>query len=578
MTKGSGYRLGYDQLGNLLLSKGMITEDQLHMALDEQRRKGGRLGEILASQGHVSEMDIVRILGDQLGIPNVDLEKGLGEIDPELINLIPEQLMRRYQIFPLSRQGKRLSLAMVDPFDIMAIDALKALTGCEISLVIASRAGIEKAIVSTFQGQEEAQEMRRILSDLMETHVEARLEVVEEEVNPERLREEAEEAPVVKFVDYIIENALNERASDIHIEPAEQRLMVRYRIDGLLHEIISPPKEIQNAIISRIKVLSNLDIAERRLPQDGRFTVKLGHRQVDLRVSSLPTIFGEKIVIRLMEKGSRIPTLSELGFDPPRLEIMNQHLARPYGMILLTGPTGSGKSTTLYSALNQVKSPEKNVITVEDPVEFQLKGIYQVQARPTIGLTFASGLRSILRQDPDIIMVGEIRDLETAEMAIRSALTGHMVLSTLHANDAVGTVIRLINMGIEPFLVCSALSLAVAQRLLRVICPACRESFVPSRDMVESLGIRAHAGEEGVFYRGKGCRRCKNTGYHGRMAIIEMLEMTQEIRDLILGRALPEVIKQTAIRGGMMTLKEYGLSQVLKGITTAEEVLRVCVE
>jgi len=417
-----------------------------------------------------------------------------------------------------------------------------------------------------------------VLKDLQEQHLEIQEQAEEEKIDLESLKRQVEDAPIVKLVDYIISNAISKRASDIHIEPTEKKLTIRYRIDGVLHEVLTPPKQLQSAIICRIKILSNLDIAERRLPQDGRFTIKFGQREIDLRVSSIPTIFGEKIVLRLLEKGTFNFRLEELGLDSNQLKIFKHHIYLPYGMILLTGPTGSGKSTTLYSILSRIQSPEQNIITIEDPVEYQIDGINQIQANFKIGLTFAKGLRSILRQDPDTVMVGEIRDQETAEMAIRSALTGHLVFSTLHTNDAVGSLVRLINMGIEPFLVCSSLSLAVAQRLVRRICPHCKEAYTPSETLLESLGLQPDRNEHILFYRGRGCEKCNNTGYYSRVGLFEILVINQSIRNLVLQNALPETIKRKALENGMTPLLESGLHKVIQGITSIEEILKTCIE
>ncbi len=578
MVSPKSYTLSYKSLGALLVENKVTTQDQLDKALDRQRKKGGLLGDIIIEMGLASEIQVLEALAQQLNIPHLTPDKVVF-IDPEVIRLVPLRMARQSMAIPLSIRDDTLTVAMVNPFDIIAIDDLRTITNYKINTAIISKSGLETLINRFYGASARESSLEDVLKDVSETQLELKKELAEErEINLERLREQVEEAPIVKLVDYIISNAINERASDIHIEPQETRLNIRYRIDGVLHDIISPAKALQMAIVSRIKIMSNMDIAERRLPQDGRFTIKQGFREVDLRVSTLPTIFGEKVVMRLLEKGSLSLDMDGLGFGDGQLEIFRGYISNPHGMVLLTGPTGSGKTTTLYSALMEIKSSQTNIVTVEDPVEYQIKGIYQVQANPKIGLTFANGLRYILRQDPDIIMVGEIRDLETAEMAIRSALTGHLVFSTLHTNDAVGTIVRLINMGVEPYLVCSSLSLAVAQRLVRKICPHCKESYRPTKEVLRGLGIDGKPQKDLLFHRGKGCHRCKNTGYYGRTAICEMLEMKVPVRNAILNGADIEGMRQVALELGMTTLRESGLRRVRDGITTPEEVLRATIE
>jgi type IV pilus assembly protein PilB len=576
MTK--SYTLSYKSLGALLVDNKVITQDHLNKALDRQREKGGLLGDIIVEMGFASEAQVLTALAQQLNIQYL-MPDEVVYIDPEIIRLVPERMARQCMAIPLSLQDTVLTVAMVNPFDIIAIDDLRTVTNHKINTAIISKSGLETLLNRFYGSRGPESSLEDVLKDVSETHLELKSELDEErEVNLERLREQVEEAPIVKLVDYIISNAMNERASDIHIEPQENRLNIRYRIDGVLHDIITPAKALQMAIVSRIKIMSNIDIAERRLPQDGRFTIKQGYREVDLRVSTLPTFFGEKVVMRLLEKGSLSLDMDGLGFGADQLEIFRQYICKPHGMVLLTGPTGSGKTTTLYSALSEIKSSQTNIVTVEDPVEYQIKGIYQVQANPKIGLTFANGLRYILRQDPDIIMVGEIRDLETAEMAIRSSLTGHLVFSTLHTNDSVGAIVRLINMGIEAYLVCSSLSLAVAQRLVRKICPHCKESYKPTKQLLRSLGMDGNAERDLVFQRGKGCHRCKDTGYYGRTAICEILEMKAVVRNAVLNGADIEGMRQVARDIGMSSLRESGLQKVRDGITTPEEVLRATME
>jgi len=576
MTK--SYTLSYKSLGALLVDNKVMTQEHLNRALDRQREKGGLLGDIIVEMGFASESQVLTALAQQLNIQYLMPDEVI-YIDPEIIRLVPERIARQCMAIPLSIQDSVLTVAMVNPFDIIAIDDLRTVTNHKVNTAIISKSGLETLLNRFYGTRGQESSLEDVLKDVSETHLELKSELDEErEVNLERLREQVEEAPIVKLVDYIISNAINERASDIHIEPQEKRLNIRYRIDGVLHDIIGPAKALQMAIVSRIKIMSNMDIAERRLPQDGRFTIKQGFREVDLRISTLPTVFGEKVVMRLLEKGALSLDMNNLGFADEQLKLFRKYIVNPHGMILLTGPTGSGKTTTLYSALSEIKSSQTNIVTVEDPVEYQIKGIYQVQANPKIGLTFANGLRYILRQDPDIIMVGEIRDLETAEMAIRSALTGHLVFSTLHTNDAVGTIVRLINMGVESYLVCSSLTLAVAQRLVRKVCPYCKETYSPTKELLRSLRMDGKPQKGLLFSRGKGCRRCKDTGYYGRTAICEILELKAPVRNAILNGADIEGMRQVSVGMGMTTLRESGLQKVHEGITTPEEVLRATIE
>jgi len=570
--------LEFKSLGALLIEDKVITQEQLDKALHRQREKGGRLGELIVEMGFASENQILEALAKQLDIPYLSPDKDVF-IDQDLVDLLPERIVRQYNALPISIEDETLTVAMVDPFNITAIDDLGTITKCKINTAIISKSRLELLINRHYNNGLSNSDLQKILDGAKNINIEVDKEREEQrEVNVERLREQGEEAPIVSLVNYIISNAINERASDIHVEPEESRLNIRYRIDGVLHDIIASPKALQMAIISRIKIMSDMDIAERRLPQDGRFTVRQGARELDLRLSTLPAFFGENVVMRLLEKGSLSIDMNSLGFTDEQLEIFRRYISKPYGMVLLTGPTGSGKTTTLYSALSEIKSVQTNIVTVEDPVEYQIKGIRQVQVNPKIGLTFASGLRHILRQDPDIIMVGEVRDYETAEMAIRSALTGHLVFSTLHTNDAVGTIVRLIDMGVERYLVCSSLHLAVAQRLVRKVCPHCRESYKPSKEVLRSLGIDGKPQKNLLFSRGTGCRRCRETGYYGRTAICEMLEMKAPIRKAILSGADIETMRQVALELGMTTLRESGLQKVREGITTPEEVLRATLE
>jgi len=561
-----------DNLSRILLDGGIITEEQLKEALQEQRKKGGSLSRIIYKKGFADEKTLMACLSEQLNIPPINLSKF--KISKEVIEIIPKTIAKKYSIIPISKMGKTLTIAMLDPLNVFATDDLKSATGYEIRPVIATEKDILNAIDQYYQ---ESFDMKEILKD-----IDIKESAEKKKVNLEKLLRETEEAPVVKMVNVVLAQAIKEKASDIHIEPEDKALRIRYRIDGILYERLSPPKKLQAAIISRIKIMSNLDIAERRLPQDGRMRIVLNNREIDFRVSILPIVFGEKAVLRILDKSSLTLDLGKLGFGEKELEIFTESISKPHGMILLTGPTGSGKTTTLYSALSKINSPTKNIITVEDPVEYQLKGINQVQARPDIGLTFAGGLRSILRQDPDIIMVGEIRDLETADIAIKSALTGHLVFSTLHTNDAPGAITRLIDMGIEPFLLSSSLIMVAAQRLMRKICENCKEEVNLQEKSKENF---ARILQEPIskisdltIYKGKGCELCNNTGYKGRVAVVEILKIDDSIKQLIMDKATAGEIKETAVKGGMRTLQQGGISLIKNGTTTIEEVLRVTAE
>jgi len=566
------------QLGEYALEEGLITPAQLEQALKRQKEVGGYLGDVLVDMWLITEETKLRLLGRQMGIPYIS-PKDMQSLDLNIARLIPESLARKYLAIPIKQDESGLTVVMANPFDVIAKDDLRKFTNSEIIPVFGSKKAIEDSLKVIYPQKEgEIGNISDVLGDLSTIQIELRKETEESVVDIAKLEEQVREAPLIRLVNYIIANAVDKRASDIHIEPSDDRLNIRYRIDGVLYDIMTPPKYLQMAIVSRIKVMAQLDIAERRLPQDGRITIRLEHREMDLRVSTLPTQFGEKVVLRLLDKGSFLIGLEQLGLEEESLKIFKKAITRNNGLILATGPTGSGKSTTLYSALDYIKSPEKNIVTIEDPVECQIRGIYQVQANPKIGLNFAKGFRAILRQDPDIIMVGEIRDLETAEIAIRSALTGHLVFSTLHTNDAVGTIIRLINMGIEPFLVATAVRLSLAQRLIRRICEECKEPYTPSKELIERLGIGDLVGKNPTFYRGRGCNRCNNIGYYGRVGIYEVLEIKPEIRDLILQFNSPGLIKNKAIEMGMTTLFQSGIRKVLQGLTTIEEVMRICTD
>lgn len=559
-------------IAEMLLEEGLITPRQLEKAIEQQKNSNESLEKIIIGLGYVTEKEVTEVIGKEMGVPFIDLDEV--EIDPELARAIPEHLAQRYKVIPVGQENNKLALAMVDPLNVFAIDDIRLITGFDIEPMIATEESILRAINKQF-GVTDLAEVHETVQDIALSDF-GDLETVEEddEIELDKLKELVDEAPIVRVVNLIITQAINDKASDIHIEPRAKNVCVRYRIDGVLHEVMSPPKHIQAPMVSRIKIMASLDIAERRIPQDGKIHLKHDNKEYDLRVSSLPTSHGEKICMRILDKSSVMIGLDKLGLMPDTRAIFEDLIFKPYGMILVTGPTGSGKSTTLYTALNMLNSPEKNICTVEDPVEYQVQGINQVQINVKAGLIFNIALRSFLRQDPDIIMVGEIRDQETAQIAIESALTGHLVLSTLHTNDAPGAITRMIDMGIEPFLVASALVGVIAQRLVRRICPNCREPYTPPEEAVAKFGLNL-ADTNIVFYHGRGCDHCKGTGYKGRCGIYEMMTITDSVRPLILRNAPTIEVKDAAIEGGMVTLQEDGLRKVLEGTTTIEECLRV---
>jgi len=552
------------RLGELLVTFGVITKDQLDIALAEQKKAGGRLGHVLKQLGFVSEETMIEFLGRQLNIPHVDLDVVIP--DKEAVCLIPESLARRHKAIPISVKGKTLTLAMADPLDIFAIDDIAGASGCSINPVVSTERSVLKAIDKYYWMQESAKQGKA--DDLV--------------VNASRKEDytlgnvEVSNSSVVKFVNMTIGQAIRDKASDVHIEPEEDKLEIRNRVDGILHEVMTAPKEMQPGVVSRLKVLADLDIAEKRIPQDGRFSVIAGNRRVDIRMSTLPTIFGEKVVLRILEKESILVGLETLGFDERGLQAFRRMINRPYGMILVSGPTGSGKTTTLYTGLNSITSVEKNVVTIEDPVEYRLRLTNQVQVNPKAGVTFASGLRSIVRQDPDVIMVGEIRDKETAEIAIHAALSGHLVVSTIHTNDASATAARFIEMGIEPFLVASALLGIAAQRLVRVLCQHCKEPYKPTPELLHELGLPTD--DRIVFYRSRGCTECKGAGYKGREGLFEVMEINDELKNLIVAKAPAVKIRDMARRNGFQTLREAGVKKILSGKTSVEAVLKVTLE
>ena len=564
------------RLGELLTKASLISQDQLKEALKIQKESGGKLGETLIKLGFVSEEDITECLSQQFGVPSINLAHF--EIDGSVIKLIPADVARKYNILPVNKTGATLTIAMADPTNVFAMDDIKFMTGYNVEPVVASELGI-KAAIDNYYGTTSALELKKVMEDLQQSES-ADLEVLEdeEEMDVEALAEGAEEAPVVKLVNLILSDAIKRGASDIHIEPYEKEFRVRFRIDGILYEIMNPPLKLKDAMTSRMKILAKLDISEKRLPQDGRIKLKMKlndkNKELDFRVSILPTLFGEKIVMRLLDKDNLRLDMTKLGFEPESLVKFEEAIFKPWGMVLVTGPTGSGKTNTLYSALAKVNSPEVNIMTAEDPVEFNLPGINQVQMKESIGLNFAATLRSFLRQDPNIILVGEIRDFETAEIAIKAALTGHLVLSTLHTNDAPSTINRLMNMGIEPFLVATSVQLIAAQRLVRRICQSCKEVVDIQPQALVNLGYKKE--ELGTFsvYKGRGCDKCNNTGYKGRVGLVEVMQIDDDLRELILSGGTAIDIKRKGIENGMITLRRSGLFKIKEGITTIEEVVR----
>ncbi len=558
------------RIGDLLVRAKLIDSDQLQKAVEEQRRTGGLLGSNIVTLGYLSEDALLDFISHQYGAPRLDISNI--NVEDDLIKLIPEDVARKYQLLPLERSGATLKVVMVDPANIFAIDDIKFLTGYNVETAVASEADIREAIEKAYEAEDMA------FDEVFDGFDDHDMEVVhdEEEVDMMDLKKAIEDAPVVRLVNFILTDAIKKGVSDIHIEPYERVFRIRFRIDGVLQEVMRPPLKLKNAIVSRVKILSSLDIAERRLPQDGRIKLKLGkNKEMDYRVSVLPTLFGEKVVLRLLDKSNLQLDMTKLGFDKGPLRHFQEAIHKPWGIVLVTGPTGSGKTTTLYSALSELNKTSENISTAEDPVEFNLMGINQVQMHEDIGLNFAAALRSFLRQDPDIVMVGEIRDYETAEISIKAALTGHLVLSTLHTNDAPSTVNRLLNMGIEPFLVASSCNLILAQRLARKVCTECREPVEVSEQTLTNLGISKSEAANMTCYKGLGCKICNETGYKGRIALYEVMPFTEGIRDLVLNGASTSEIKAQAIKDGMSTLRVSGVQKVADGVTTVEEILRV---
>lgn len=554
-----------ERLSEILIKKGIIDETNLNEALKIQKDKGGSLGDILVEQGIIGQKELMAVLSQELGIPPISLSKY--KIDAEITKTIPKKIAVRYQIIPISKIGNVISVAMADPLNVFAMDDLKQITGMEINPILISHDDV-KAAIEQYYGSAITSTIEGLLK-------EAKIEYSAVEKGETAASEEVIlDTPVIKLTDAIVLDATKSRASDILIEPMEQTVRVRYKIDGLFRESQSLPRSVQASIVSRIKVMSNLNIAERRLPQDGRFKVKIQNREVDFRVSTVPTAFGEKVALRILDKSQAMLDVDKLGFEPEPLEQIKKAAHRPHGMILVCGPAGSGKTTTVYSILKFIDAPDKNFVTVEDPIEFLLPGINQVNINSNIGLTYAAALRSILRQDPNIIMVGEIRDLETVDIAIKAALTGHLVLSTLHTNTATGVIMRLMNMGVEPFLISSSVVLVAAQRLVRKICPKCKEEYEVSTAMLDKLKIKVPL-EPIKFYRGRGCDNCFKSGFRGRIGLIEALILNAELKELIAKRAHESCIYEAARKAGLITLRECGLRKVFDGTTTLEEVLRV---
>jgi type IV pilus assembly protein PilB len=569
------------RIGEFLIKENLITAEQLESALKHQRQHGGRLGSILISLGYVQDDDITSLLSKQYGVPSINL--AYFEIDAAVIKLIPVETAQKYMVVPLSRVGSTLTIAMADPTNVFAMDDIKFRTGFNVEPVVASEASIYEAL-EKYYGTPHAIELKRVYEEIAlgeKEGFELDLEAGTEDQGPvsiDELQRSSEEAPIIKLVNIILSESLKKGASDVHIEPYEKDFRIRFRIDGILYNIMNPPLRLKDAITSRVKIMAKMDISEKRLPQDGRIKIRTTFnskkKEIDYRVSSLPTLFGEKIVLRILDRDNLPLDMSKLGFEEVSLKRIEAGILKPYGMVLVTGPTGSGKTSTLYSALNRLNTPETNIITAEDPVEYNFRGINQVQIKEQIGLTFAAALRSFLRQDPNIILVGEIRDFETTEIAIKAALTGHLVLSTIHTNDAPSTISRLLNMGIEPFLVATSVHLICAQRLIRKICNDCKTEIKTPIQAVINIGFTPEDAKTIQTFKGEGCKTCNGTGYKGRVGLYEAMEVSEAIQELILVGASAREIKRKAIEEGMLTLRDSGLNKIKAGITTLEEVLR----
>ncbi len=568
------------QIGELLVKENFITNDQLETALKHQRQHGGRLGSILINLGFVDDDDITSTLSKQYGVPSINL--AFFEIDPSVIKLIPVEVAQKYLMVPLSRVGSTLTIATADPTNVFAMDDIKFMTGFNVEPVVATEASITEAL-EKYYGTPHSIELKKVYDEIAQANkdsfeLDLESEEGEAEVSIDELQRSSEEAPIIKLVNLILSDSLKKTASDIHIEPYEKEFRVRFRIDGVLYNMMNPPLRLKDAITSRVKIMAKLDISEKRLPQDGRIKIRTTceskRKEIDFRVSTLPTLFGEKIVLRILDRDNLPLDMSKLGFEEVSLKRVEVGILKPYGMVLVTGPTGSGKTSTLYAALNRLNTPETNIMTAEDPVEYNFKGINQVQIKEQIGLTFASALRSFLRQDPNIILVGEIRDFETTEIAIKAALTGHLVLSSVHTNDAPSTISRLLNMGIEPFLVATSVNLICAQRLIRKVCPDCRAEVKTPIQALINAGFPQEEAKSVKCFKGEGCRTCNNTGYTGRVGLYEVMDITEDIQELILVGASAREIKRKAVEEGMLTLRHSGLAKIKAGITTLDEVLR----
>jgi type IV pilus assembly protein PilB len=564
------------RLGELLVKEKLISQDQLKQALDHQKSHGGRLGTALVKLGLVTDDEVTAVLSRQYGVPSINLK--FYEVDPAVVKLIPQETAVRYQIVPLSRVGSTLTIAMTDPTNVFAMDDIKFMTGFNVEPVVAAESAIAEAIAKFYGETASVQELDKVIKDLAGEEADLELATEEQEMDLASLEKAAEEAPIIKLVNLILTDAVRRGASDIHIEPYEKEYRVRFRTDGILQNVMAPPMKLKDAITSRLKIMAKLDISEKRLPQDGRIMIKFSKdgkkKELDFRVSTVPTLFGEKIVLRLLDKENLRLDMTKLGFEQESLTKFERNILKPYGMVLVTGPTGSGKTNTLYSSVARLNQVETNIMTAEDPVEFQLAGVNQVQMKEQIGLNFAAALRAFLRQDPNIILVGEIRDFETAEIAVKAALTGHLVLSTLHTNDAPSTISRLMNMGIEPFLVATSVNIICAQRLVRRICTGCKEQLpLPEQAMLDA-GFTPEEAKTARVFHGKGCPNCSNNGYKGRVGLYEVMEINDELRELILVGASAMELKKKALETGMITLRRSGLIKAMAGMTTLEEVLR----
>ena len=569
---------------SILIKDNFITREQLDAALTRQRHHGGRVGSILIDMGFVDDDDVTSVLSRHYGVPSINL--AYFDVDPSLIKLIPIETAQKYLVIPLSRAGSTLTIATADPRNVLAMDDIKFLTGLNVEPVVASEASIREAL-EKYYGTPHALELKKVYEEFAQVEREGGFELdleagLQEEASIDQLQGSSEEAPIIKLVNLILSDSLRKGASDIHIEPYERELRVRFRIDGQLCNIMTPPLRLRDALASRIKIMAKMDISEKRLPQDGRIKIRTSfnskRKEIDYRVSSLPTLFGETIVMRILDRDTLPLDMSKLGFEDTSLKRVETGILKPYGMVLVAGPTGSGKTSTLYSALNRLNTPETNIVTAEDPIEYNFEGINQVQIKEQIGLTFAAALRSFLRQDPNVILVGEIRDVETMEIAIKAALTGHLVLSSVHTNDAPSTITRLLNMGIEPFLVATSVHLICAQRLIRRICNECKTEIKTPIQTLIDVGFSSEEARPIQTFRGEGCRTCNGTGYKGRVGLYEVMEISEDIQDLILAGAPAREIKRRAVQEGMLTLRQSGLAKIKSGVTTLDEVLRETVK